>query len=82
MSVPTPRMIGGNHRVIGQRYGGRHGRTVKRWIARGEFPRPDLVINNRPYWYETTLTEFDRQRVAAALSGSRVRQPADQQSKT
>jgi hypothetical protein len=77
MPVPTPRkMIGGNHRVIGQRYGGRHPRTVKRWIARGEFPRPDVVINDRPYWYETTLAEFDRQRVAASLSQPRqARQP-------
>src|SRR5262245_21752858 len=73
-SIPTPRkMIGGSYDPIRQRYGGdRHTRTIKRWIARGEFPPPDLTINNRPYWFETTLDEFDRQRVAASLSQPRV----------
>jgi hypothetical protein len=75
-------MIGGNHRVIGQRYGGRHGRTIKRWITAGAFPPPDLIINSRPYWFETTLDEFDRQWVAAALSVPRhVRQPSTHQPK-
>ena len=84
MPVPTPRkMIGGNHRVIGLRYGGRHGRTVKRWIARGEFPPPDLIINTRPYWYEATLDEIDRQRAGATLSAPReVRQPSAHQPKS
>jgi len=75
-------MIGGNHRVIGQRYGDRHPRTVKRWIERGEFPAPDLVINNRPYWHAATLDAFDRRRAASTLSQPRARQPAAQQSKT
>ena len=72
MPVPTPRkMIGGSYRVIGQRSGGRHGRTVKRWIARDEFPKADLYLNSRPYWFVSTLDEFDRQRVAATLSQPR-----------
>jgi hypothetical protein len=83
MPIPTPRkMIGGNHRVIGQRYGDRHPRTVKRWIASGVFPKADLYLNGRPYWYLTTLDEFDRQRVAASLSQPRqVRQPTAHPSK-
>jgi hypothetical protein len=73
-------MVGGSYRPIGQRYGDRHPRTVKRWIARGEFPPADLIINGRPYWYEATLNEFDRQRVAASLSQPRqVRQPTSRQ---
>lgn len=69
--APTKRLIGGNYRLIGQRYGNRHPKTIKRWVARGEFPPPDLTINGRPYWYEMTLDQFDRERVAASMSQPR-----------
>jgi hypothetical protein len=70
-SAPTKNLIGGSWRVIGVRYGGRHPRTVKRWVDKGELPRPDVIIRERPYYYETTLDTHDRQRATEALSKPR-----------
>jgi hypothetical protein len=51
-------------RAVGQRYGGKHPRTVKRWSDRGVIPPPDQTIQNRHYWDEAALDRHDRQRVA------------------
>jgi hypothetical protein len=66
--VPGKKLIGGSWRAIGERYGGRHGRTIKRWVDKGVLPRPDVTIQGRPYYFETTLTNHDRQQAAAAMS--------------
>lgn len=65
MSTPqsAKRLIG--TRAVGQRYGGKHPRTVKRWKDQGVIPPPDLRINGRDYWDETTLDHHDRTLVAA-----------------
>jgi hypothetical protein len=64
IAAPTKKLVGGSWRIIGDRYGGRHGRTVKRWVDKGELPPPDLTIRGRPYYYETTLDTHDRRRTA------------------
>jgi hypothetical protein len=51
-------------RQVGVRYGGKHPRTIKRWVDQGVIPPPDLTINNRHYWYEDALDRHDRQLVA------------------
>src|SRR6188508_3468428 len=53
-------------RAVGQRYGGKHPRTITRWVHQGVIPAPDLSINNRDYWYEDSLEQHDRQLVAEA----------------
>jgi hypothetical protein len=72
-SAPTKNLIGGSWRVIGKRYGGRHGRTIKRWVEEGVLPPPDMTIRERPYYHEETLDNHDRQRVAelAATASSK-----------
>jgi hypothetical protein len=64
MSTLTPqrRLIG--TRAVGQRYGGKHPRTIKRWWQQGVIPPPDQTIQNRHYWDEAALDRHDRQRVA------------------
>ena len=59
---PPKRLI--NTRAVGERYGGRHPRTIKRWWQRGVIPPPDQTINNRHYWDEAALDRHDRERVA------------------
>ena len=59
---PTKRLI--TTRGVGERYGGRHPRTVKRWWQQGVIPPPDQTIRNRHYWDEAALDRHDRQRVA------------------
>ena len=54
-----------DRRAVGQRYGGKHPRTIKRWVDQGVIPPPDLNIKNRDYWYEDALDRHDRQLVAA-----------------
>ena len=63
---PNRRLLG--KRSVGQRYGDKHPRTVKRWVDKGVIPPPDLNINNRDYWYEDRLEEHDRQLVAERAS--------------
>ena len=40
-------------------------RTVRRWEFKKVIPPPDLVVNERKYWRESTLDENDRRIVAA-----------------
>jgi hypothetical protein len=60
--APSKKLI--NTRAVGLRYGGRHPRTVKRWVQQGVIPPPDQTINNRHYWDELALDRHDRERVA------------------
>ena len=45
-------------------------RTITRWQANTalNFPKPAAVINERPYWAEDTLDEFDAASVKERLS--------------
>ena len=61
-TAPHKRLI--DRRGVGRRYGGKHPRTVKRWVDRGVLPPPDAHINNRDYWDEDKLDHHDRQLVA------------------
>jgi hypothetical protein len=63
MSAPTSSRRLLNRRAVGQRYGGKHPRTIKRWVDRGVIPPPDLNIQDRDYWYEDGLDRHDRQLV-------------------
>jgi hypothetical protein len=64
MSALTPKKLVGS-RVVRARYNNIVGRTVSRWVKKGILPRPDQWINNRPYWFEDTLEQHERARVAA-----------------
>jgi hypothetical protein len=64
MSAQTKQYLG--KRAVGQRYGGRHPRTVKRWVKVGVLPPPDQLIRSRPYWAVETLDLHDRQRTIQA----------------
>lgn len=74
--APAKKLIGGSWRAIGARYGGRHGRSIKRWVDKGVLPRPDLTIQGRPYYLESTLDDHDRRRAAAAMSEPRREHPS------
>ena len=78
MAVATParKLIGGSWGAIGKRYGGRHGRSIKRWVNKGVLPRPDLTIQGHPYYYEDTLDAHDRRQAAAAMSEPRREHPS------
>jgi hypothetical protein len=52
-------------RAVGQRYGGKSTRTIKRWWQQGVIPPPDQTIKNRHYWDEAALDRHDRELVAA-----------------
>jgi DNA-binding transcriptional MerR regulator len=58
-------------RAVGQRYGGCHPRTVKRWWQQGIIPAPTLTIRNRHYWDEAALEQHDRQLVAGRATPRR-----------
>lgn len=73
--APARQLIGGSWRTIGKRYGGRHGRTIKRWVEQGILPPPDTTIQERPYYYEETLDNHDRQQASAAMSKPRRASP-------
>jgi hypothetical protein len=60
-----------NRRAVGQRYGGKHPRTIKRWVDAGVIPPPDACIQNRDYWSEDKLDHHDRQSVAERAAASR-----------
>jgi hypothetical protein len=47
-------------RAVADRYGVHLG-SLSRWIARGIFPKPDLVIADRRYWKVGTLDALDRE---------------------
>jgi hypothetical protein len=63
MPTSTPQRHLLSRRAVGQRYGGKHPRTVKRWTDKGVIPPPDLNIQNRDYWYDDTLDRHDRRLV-------------------
>ena len=41
-------------------------RQIKRWIADGVLPPPDLTVHNHEAWRETTLDEADKKNTRAA----------------
>jgi hypothetical protein len=75
MPAPTPQRRLLNRRAVGQRYGGKHPRTVKRWVDRRVIPPPDLSIQNRDYWYEDALDRHDRELVAERAAASNTPRP-------
>jgi hypothetical protein len=58
-------------RAVGARYGGKHSRTIKRWVDKKVIPPPDLTINNRDYWYEDGLDRHDRELVAERAAAAK-----------
>jgi len=50
-------------RGVCNRYGVKNLRTARRWEIQKVIPPPDFRINNRKYWWESTLDRHDRQRV-------------------
>jgi hypothetical protein len=53
-------------RQVRHRYGDVCARTINRWRKQGILPDPDVVINNRNYWRDSTLDEHDRRSMAEA----------------
>jgi hypothetical protein len=45
---------------------GRGSRQLKRWIATGVLPPPDLTVHNHEAWRETSLDEADKKNTRAA----------------
>ncbi len=45
-------------------------RTLDRWKRDKILPAPDMVINGKPYWYETTIEENERTRLSASPNQS------------
>jgi DNA-binding transcriptional MerR regulator len=70
MSPLTPQRRFLGTRAVGQRYGGKSPRTIKRWWEKGVIPPPDQTIKNRHYWDEAALDHHDRQRVAERAAAS------------
>jgi hypothetical protein len=68
-SASERRLIG--TRAVGARYGDKNPRTIKRWVAAGVIPPPDLRIKNRNYWYVDGLDRHDRQLVAEHAAAAR-----------
>jgi hypothetical protein len=60
-------------RKLGERYGGRHPRTITRWTQDPKlgFPQP-FYIGRTPFWDESKIEAFERER---AMPGRPV--PAD-----
>ena len=50
-------------RDVAERYGLRSVRSLRRWVVQGIFPAADRVVNNRNYWFESTLIEHERRLV-------------------
>jgi hypothetical protein len=46
-------------------------RTVRRWEIQKILPPPDLVVNERKYWWESTLDENDRRTVATRAASAK-----------
>jgi hypothetical protein len=59
-------------RGVRARYADRSARTLKRWIRAGRFPPPDVIINNRHFWWLETLERHERELVAGKSSSSAV----------
>jgi hypothetical protein len=47
-----------------------HIRSIARWVSRKIIPPPDMVINDRRYWYEANLDAPDRRRTIEAGKGT------------
>jgi hypothetical protein len=52
-------------RGVCERYGQKAGRTIRRWVVAGQFPKPDKIINGRNYWWLQTLEQHERRAVTA-----------------
>jgi hypothetical protein len=50
---------------LGERYGGRHSRTITRWVRDPKlgFPQP-MYIGRTPFWDEERQDAWDRERAA------------------
>jgi hypothetical protein len=75
MSSPIPQKKLLDRRAVGQRYGGKHPRTIKRWVDAGVIPPPDLNIRDRDYWYEDALDRHDRELVAERAAAANTPRP-------
>jgi predicted site-specific integrase-resolvase len=49
-------------RAVADRYAIHIG-SLRRWLADGTLPAPDLVINRRRYWRLSTIEAAERRRV-------------------
>jgi hypothetical protein len=45
---------------------GRGRRQLKRWVDEKILPPPDAIINNHPFWRDSTLDAADRANTVAA----------------
>jgi hypothetical protein len=68
MSTTSAPKRGQSTRDVCVRYGIKHPRSVLRWEKQGIIPPADFVINNRKYWWESTLERHDRKTVAERSS--------------
>ena len=41
-------------------------KTLKRWVAEGILPPPDLVVANKLFWKESSLNEADKKNTIQA----------------
>jgi hypothetical protein len=65
----SPRGPASPHRQLVQARGvatryGIHLGSISRWIARGALPPPDLILNDRRYWYLESLEACERLHTA------------------
>jgi hypothetical protein len=63
MPTSTPKKLLGR-RDVRARYGNVVGRTLSRWLEKRALPQPDQIINGQQYWWESTLEQHERARVA------------------
>ncbi len=42
--------------------------TAWRWIQAGQFPAPDVVLNNTRYWKRGTVASWQRERLESAAA--------------
>lgn len=51
---------------VRRRYGGISQMALWRWVHEDkiDFPEPDLILNSRHFWEESTLDAFDARQVA------------------
>jgi len=38
-------------------------RTIERWVAAGQFPKPTRMANGRDYWADTVIEAYERELV-------------------
>jgi len=60
MSNPEPPGNLNSSRATAQILGQGSVRTLKRWIAAGKFPKPDVIQNGRGYWFDRTIRKHVR----------------------